>query len=263
MHGAMCVALRHRPGVSVLTPTHRPVGEYLGELHSSLEAQSGVDWEWVLQLDGDESLVEAIPEAIRRDERVAVEANGCWLGQAVTRNLALVRTNHPLLQTVDADDLLEPGSLAAAATALEADPDAALAFGRTREVALDGALVEGKNLYPPGRIPPGVFARDWERRGGSCSVVMPSIMWRTAVVDAACGWPASVAGMDVLLLLQVTSTHPALCLDRYTYRYRQHPEQVTRSALRFQMRPRYRTMARRMLAARSQQASEDWQAERR
>jgi glycosyltransferase involved in cell wall biosynthesis len=232
----------------VLTPAHRPVGEYLEELHASLDGQEGVEWEWVLQLDGDDELHQHIPDAIRRDGRVAIEANGRWLGQSVTRNLALVRTRHQLLQTVDADDVLEPGALAAAASALEADGEAALAFGRTREIGVDGRLVEGKNLYPPGRVAPGTFARDWERRGGSCSVVMPSIMWRTAVVDAACGWPAAVAGMDVLLLLAVTSRHPALSLERYTYRYRQHPDQVHRSALRHEMRPRYRALARRMLA---------------
>lgn len=242
--------MRDLPRVSVLTPAHRPVDEYLLELHASLDAQEGVEWEWVLQLDGDGSLLDAIPEAIRSDERVAVQANGRWLGQSVTRNLGLVRTRHPYLQTVDADDVLEPGALETAAAALEAEPDAALAFGRTRDIAPDGTLVEGKNLYPPGLIPPEVFARDWELRGGSCSVVMPSIMWRTAAVDAACGWPASVAGMDVLLLLAVTSSRPAICLDRYTYRYRQHPEQVHRSALRFEMRPSYRALARRMLAAR-------------
>lgn len=237
------------PRVSVLTPAHRPVGDYLEELHASLDAQEGVEWEWVLQLDGDDALADAIPDSLRRDERVSIAANGRWLGQSVTRNLALVRTRHPLLQTVDADDVLEPGALAAAAGALDADPEAALAFGRTREIALDGELVEGKNLYAPGRIAPQVFARDWEERGGSCSVVMPSIMWRTAAVDAACGWPASVAGMDVLLLLAVTRARPALCLDRYTYRYRQHAGQIHRSALRFEMRPCYRALARRMLAA--------------
>src|ERR1043166_94815 len=96
-----------RSGVSILTPLHRPVASHLTELHASLHAQREVEWEWVVQIDGDASLLGHVPEAIREDPRVALEANGRWLGQSVTRNLALVRTRHRLLQTVDADDLLE------------------------------------------------------------------------------------------------------------------------------------------------------------
>jgi glycosyltransferase involved in cell wall biosynthesis len=238
-------------GVSILTPVHRPVSRYLSELHASLDAQVGVEWEWVVQLDGDASLIEQVPEDIRGDDRVKLEANGRWLGQSLTRNLALVRTRHRLLQTVDADDLLEPDALAAGVEAMDAYPDVALVFGRTHDLAPDGELADGKNLYPPGRIAPGVLGADWERRGGSCSIVVPSVMWRTAAVESEGGWPASVAGMDVLLLLAVSSGSPALCLDRYTYRYRQHPDQTHRGALRHEMRPRYRELARRMLAARA------------
>src|SRR4051794_4357529 len=93
--------------VSIVTPVHRPVPGYLAELHASLDGQVGVEWEWVIQIDGDASLMAKIPVAIRADSRVSVEANGRWLGQAATRNLALVRTSHRLLQTVDADDVLE------------------------------------------------------------------------------------------------------------------------------------------------------------
>src|SRR5918912_1151656 len=131
------------------------------------------------------------------------------------------------------------------------NPDVAIVFGRTRNLLASGELVEGKNLYRPGRIAPGLLAQDWQRRGGSCSIVVPSAMWRTAAVEAQCGWTASAAGEDVLLLLAVTARHPALCLDAYTYRYRQHADQTHRGALREQMRPHYRALACRMLAARA------------
>jgi glycosyltransferase involved in cell wall biosynthesis len=237
-------------GVSIVTPVNRPVPRYLAELHASLDGQDEVEWEWVVQLDGDAALIDLVPAGILGDPRVRLEANGRWLGQAVTRNLALVRTSHRLLQTVDADDTLEPGALAAGVEAMAARPDVALVFGRTRNLMPDGALVEGKNPYPPGPIAPGRLGADWERRDGSCPIVVPSVMWRTAAVEAEGGWAASAAGEDVLLLLAVNSWHPALCLDRYTYRYRQHPEQTHRGALREEMRPRYRDLARRMLGAR-------------
>jgi glycosyltransferase involved in cell wall biosynthesis len=237
-------------GVSIVTPVNRPVPRYLAELHASLHGQDDVEWEWVVQLDGNHSLMDAIPAAIHADRRVRLEANGRWLGQAVTRNLALVRTTHRLLQTVDADDVLEPGALAAAVEAMAAHPDVALVFGRTRDLMPDGTLVEGKNPYPPGTIAAGVLAADWQRREGSCPIVVPSVMWRAAAVEAEGGWAASAAGEDVLLLLAVSACHPALCLDRYTYRYRQHPDQTHRGALRELMRPSYRELGRRMLAAR-------------
>jgi glycosyltransferase involved in cell wall biosynthesis len=235
--------------VSVVTPVHRPVPRYLEELHASLNAQRGVDWEWVIQIDGGRSLLRRIPWAVRADPRVALEANGRWLGEAVTRNLALLRAKHPLLQTVDADDLLLPGALAAGAAALDAEPDLALAFGRTLEI-VDGRRVEGKNLYAPGRLRPGRLVRDWERRGGSCSIVVASAMWRTDRIRAHGGWPASVAGTDVLLLLAVSGAHPARCLDADTYLYRSHPDQMHRSEVRSAMRWKYRQLARSMIAAR-------------
>lgn len=179
---------------------HRPDPTYLAQLHESLDAQSGVTWEWAIQIDGGRSLMRRVPGDIRADGRVTLDNNGRWFGQAVTRNLALARVKHPLLQTVDADDLLLPGALAVAARALTADAELALAFGRTLRLRPDGARVPGKNPYPPGRLEPGRLARDWHRRGGSCPIVVGSVMWRTACVDAQGGWPALVAGMDVLLL---------------------------------------------------------------
>jgi len=245
-------AMASSPAVSVLTPVRRPVGRFLHELHASLEGQRSVTWEWILQVDGGESLLRRLPHAIRTDPRVSVEANGRWFGQAVTRNLALARAGYELLQTVDADDVLLPGALAAGAAALVAEPDLALVFGRTWRLLPDGRRRRGKNLYRPGRIDPGVLLRDWERRGGSCSIVVASAMWRTACVRAHGGWPAAVAGLDVLLLLAVNGLHPARCLDCDTYLYRTHPEQVHRSAVRFAMRPHYRRIARQMMSARSE-----------
>jgi glycosyltransferase involved in cell wall biosynthesis len=234
----------------VLTPVYRPIGRYLTELHASLVAQVGVEWEWIIQVDGGPSLLRRLPAAILADPRVDARANGRWLGQAVSRNLALARVRHPLLQTADADDVLLPGALAAAASELDRESDLGIVFGRTRSLAMDGVFGVGKNPYPPGRIAPGVLARDWERRGGSCSIVVGSVMWRTSCVCAEGGWPAAVAGTDVLLLLAVASLYPAHCLDRDTYVYRSHPGQVHRTPLRYLTRPQYRALARRMLAAR-------------
>jgi glycosyltransferase involved in cell wall biosynthesis len=238
--------------VSVLTPVRHLVGSYLAELHASLDAEADVEWEWVIQVDGGRSLLRSVPADIRSDPRVSLEANGRWLGQSITRNLALARVRHPALQTVDADDLLLPGALPAAVAVLRADPEVGLAFGRTWEQRSDGGRTLAKNPYPPGRLEPGVLVRDWERRGGSCSIVVGSVMWRTACVFAHGGWPASVAGPDVLLLLAVAGVHPAVCIDRDTYVYRTHPGQVHRGPLRHAMRPVYRTLARRMIAAREE-----------
>jgi glycosyltransferase involved in cell wall biosynthesis len=240
------------PPVSLLTPVHRPRPCRLTELHESLDAQAGVDWEWTIQVDGGMSLLRQIPRDIRDDPRVALEANGRWFGQAVTRNLALARVRHPLLQTVDDDDLLFPGAIAAAACALTAEPALGLAFGRTWRLRLDGRRVPGKNPYPPGSIEPGVLAGDWRRRGGSCPIVVGSVMWRTACIEAQGGWPAAVAGMDVLLLLAVAHLHPARHLDADTYVYRDHRDQIHRDPLRYAMRPHYQALARRMLDARGE-----------
>jgi glycosyltransferase involved in cell wall biosynthesis len=248
--------MAHRlPPISVLTPVHRPEPRYLAQLHESLDAQTGVTWEWVIQIDGGRSLMRRVPRDVRADGRVTLDANGRWLGQAVTRNIALARVRHPYMQTVDADDLLLPGALETAGRALAGDTDLGLVFGRTLRLRRDGGRVPAKNPYPPGRLEPGRLARDWHRRGGSCPIVVGSVMWRTACVDAQGGWPALVAGMDVVLLLRVANAAPASCIDADTYLYRSHEAQVHRSALRFAMRPHYRVLARRMLAADGQRGS--------
>jgi len=238
------------PAVSVLTPVHRPQSRFLAQLHESLCEQAAVDWEWAIQIDGGRSLLRRVPHDIRQDSRVGLDANGRWLGQAVTRNIALARVRHDLLQTVDADDVLLPGALAATARTLTSESDIALAFGRTSWLRSDGARLPAKNPYPPGRIAAGRIADDWRHRGGSCPIVVGSVMWRTSHIDAHGGWPAIVAGPDVMLLLAVTTSHPARHIETATYLYRSHTAQLHRGSLRFAMRPHYRRLTRRMLSAR-------------
>jgi len=158
-----------------------------------------------MQLDRGGSLIEHVPEDIRGDDLVKLEANGRWVRQSLTRQPG---ARPDRLPTPGHGRRRRPAPLDALGRRVEAmdgHPDVALVFGRTRDLAPDGELVEAKNLYPPGRIAPGVWGADWERRGGSCSIVVPTVMGGRPPSDSERGWPASVAGMDVLLLPAVSS----------------------------------------------------------
>jgi hypothetical protein len=77
------------PTVSVLTAARTPEPAFLLDAYASLRVQSGVGWEWLIQLDGE--MGHELPPEIVADHRVQVAANGRHLGTAATRNRALLR----------------------------------------------------------------------------------------------------------------------------------------------------------------------------
>src|ERR1039458_5787847 len=92
--------------ISVITPTHKPEAPYLEEAYEGLCAQD-VNWEWVLQFDGERW---DMPSYLLGDDRVRLECNGKHLGVAMTRNRACVRARGELVQVLDSDDVLLPGA---------------------------------------------------------------------------------------------------------------------------------------------------------
>jgi len=211
------------PDVSIVTAVYRP--RYLAETWEAGRAQDGVDWERVVQVDGTPAdAAEWVPPEIAGDERVHVEARSHF-GIAVTRNMALLRTRADFVQTLDHDDILLPGALAALAAALRADDSLAFCFGEHVNLLPDGTLEPrpAAKRTQPGRIEPGVVVERW--RTGAHGMVPNATMWRKDYLYAYGGWTALPVGDDYGVMFAVADRHPVAFIDREILRYRRYPQQ--------------------------------------
>jgi glycosyltransferase involved in cell wall biosynthesis len=216
--------------VSVLTAVSPSHLRYLDEAHESLERERDVAWEWVVQLDGG-LRPEEVAGTIRADARVSVAANPGSLGAAATRNRGLTRCSADLVQNLDGDDVLLPGSLRAGVEALRSDASLAFAFGRTADLLGDGRVVskwEGAVPYPPGRIEAGALD-GYFLSEGTDPLPMSSLMWRKVRIYEAGGWAALSSLEDAALVYAAAARWPCYYLDRETQLWRVHPDQMTRS----------------------------------
>jgi glycosyltransferase involved in cell wall biosynthesis len=127
------------PDISVIVPTYRRPG-LLAEAVRSALSQQGVTVE-VLVLD--DSLEGSAREAVAAlgDARVTYRKREAPSGgnPAVVRNEGWPLAQGRLVAFLDDDDLVEPGAYRALAAALDADPGAAMAFGRVEPFGASGA----------------------------------------------------------------------------------------------------------------------------
>jgi glycosyltransferase involved in cell wall biosynthesis len=113
------------PRVAVITPCYDD-GPLLKEAVASVREAEPVDLVVVDDGSTDAGTLAVLEELGRRGTRVVRRENG---GLAEARATGLAATSAPFVYPLDADDLLEPGALAAMADALERHPDAAVAWG--------------------------------------------------------------------------------------------------------------------------------------
>ena len=218
--------------VTVVTAARTPPADWLLEAYDSLRQPGEVSWEWALQIDGTVEDVRAVPPSIRSDPRVRVEPNGRWLGTAATRNRALSRSNGEFVQNLDADDLVLPGALDSAVRALQEEPTAAFAFGRTVHLHEDGRLThpwETEVAFPPGRIEPGVVSDFWLRHGWDGMPISP-VMWRRSHLFAIGGWAALSTLEDTAPVMTAAELWPSVYIDLDAQVYRINETQATASA---------------------------------
>jgi glycosyltransferase involved in cell wall biosynthesis len=123
------------PLVSVLIPAHR-AGRWVGAAIRSALAQTHPAVEVVVVDDGspDDTRERAEEVAARHPDRVTV-LSVANRGASAARNLAFARSRGRYIQYLDADDVLDPGKVAAQVAVLEAGPPLGLASGRWRRFA--------------------------------------------------------------------------------------------------------------------------------
>lgn len=125
------------PRVTIGLPVYN--GErFVAEAIESVLAQTMTDWELIIC---DNASTDATPEIARRyaaqDPRVKYFRNGQNIGLARNFNLAFAKNRSPYFKWLAHDDVCLPEFLERCVAALDADPDASVAYPRFR--AFDGA----------------------------------------------------------------------------------------------------------------------------
>jgi glycosyltransferase involved in cell wall biosynthesis len=111
------------PRISIITPVYNAI-RYLPETWESIRAQTFTDWEWMVWEDGsDDGSLEWLQSLAAADPRVRVLHGERTTLPAAGRNRAIASARGELLALLDADDLWEPGKLAAQVALLDTHRD--------------------------------------------------------------------------------------------------------------------------------------------
>jgi Glycosyl transferase family 2 len=214
------------PDVSIITAATRPA--YLAGLYEAIAAQS-VDWEWIVQLDGEALAWRPAAEADWvNDPRVAVAWNPKPLGSGTTRNQALMRSSATRIMCVDDDDRLPASSIEHLVAALHANEDCFGAWGETRSFSDDPSRTAPfKGWDAPGRIEAGTVLRTFERTG-RFPVHVGAMLWRRTHLVAVGGYAALPRSVDTNPFLACEGLFPHVYVNKPAYLYRLHEDQMTK-----------------------------------
>ena len=200
------------PRISVIVPSYNS-GPFLRQALLSVLEQVPAAHEVVVQDGGstDETL-----EILRSfGERVA------WVsapdnGQSDALNRALARAAGAVVLWLNADDVLLPGALAAAAAAFVADPDLAFAYGDFDIIDGAGSLVRRYHSSP----------YSWEKVfAGGCYIFSGSLFVQRQTLMEIGGYDTSLrACMDFDLMLRLGGAGPSRHLGRTIAQLRMHGE---------------------------------------
>lgn len=203
----------------VIVPVRAPA-PWLGEALESVLAQDPAPAEVVVVDDGSEPAVEA-PDGVRVVRR---DASG---GPAAARDAGLRELDTDLIAFCDADDVWEPGKLAAQLEALEHHPGASVCFGRADVIGPDGRptgehweeLAPG--LHEASELAPLLYERN--------PIPFASAVVRRPALEAAGGFagPAPLASDWDLWLRLAAAGHAFVCEPGARIRYRRHPGGVS------------------------------------
>jgi glycosyltransferase involved in cell wall biosynthesis len=231
------------PQVSVVLPVHRTAPEFLREAIESVKAQRNVRWELVIVLDAASAACARVArEAAALDPdrvRVVGTEGGTPRGLSGARNLGVAETRGPRIGFLDADDVIEPDSLATRLAAMEARPEAAMVVGSSLfwHSWTGDAADRGRDYVPalglePGTVypPPSFVPRFLGGRGAipcTCSILV-----NRAAIDAIGGFDESFRDLyeDQAFYARLGLRFPVLAEEHVLDRYRQHPESMTARA---------------------------------
>jgi glycosyltransferase involved in cell wall biosynthesis len=189
--------------IAVIVPTHND-GELAQGAVESVMGEPNVEVIVVDDGSTDPASVAAI-SALERDGIRVLRQPGRGPGPA--RLAGAHATSAPLLFPLDADDMIEPGALAALAAALERHPEAAFAWGDYHEFGGKDERYRAPHSFMP-----------WSTT--YLNLYSPAILIRRDALLAAGGWPASLYEDWSLLLGLIEQGCSGVYVEQVTYHRR-------------------------------------------
>ena len=220
------------PLVSVITPVLPAHSAWLSDTWESLRQQDAEsdhpwEWEWLVQRDGPEPLLEPLPD----DGRIHEQANPVAFGPALARTLALARARGSLVKVLDADDRLTPGQLAREVAVFRSHPEVGWLTSAALDLMPDGRCVAPGPEAQEGEIPIGWVADRWRQQDRRLPVHPATLCVRSELLRALGGWMALPASEDTGLLLALNAVAKGWHLGPTGLLYRKWPSQLTASSL--------------------------------
>ena len=210
--------------LSVITPVYRPVPKHLLAAYESVVSQklpSGWEWEWIVQEDGDTGVCESI---LPKDPRIKL-GSGRHSGVAITRNLALARSNGACIKNLDQDDVLTPGVLTRDLEVFGENPDVQWTTSKALDLLPDGSTAGFDGDPPAGRLKPGLVVELWRARHYRLPVHPTTICIRRRLVTALGGWMAVPGSDDTGLLVSASVVSAGYFHGEVGLLYRKWPGQ--------------------------------------
>ena len=123
------------PLISVVTPAYNASG-FIAETIRSVQKQSLTDWEHIVIDDGStDDTVAVVEQNADKRLRLIRQENA---GQSAAQNAGLAVAKGTRIVMLDADDLMLEGAFQRLSDALDACPEAVLAYGKSWLIDLDG-----------------------------------------------------------------------------------------------------------------------------
>lgn len=154
-----------------------------------------------------------------------IEDHEAHIGRRRAEGFRLSTGRHEFVSFVDSDDRVLPGAFAACLEALQASPEAAMAFTLEERIDASGNIVGGpiKNWeYLRSQMGASRFAFHYAHH---------LCVYRLALVAQHLDEMAAFPFMaESVLHARVLSSHSAVLVPRVGYQWRQHPGQTSRTA---------------------------------
>jgi len=221
-----------RPRVSVIT-IFLNEERFLGEAIESVRAQTFTDWELILvddgSRDGSADIARSYTNAEPARIRYLRHPGGTNRGMSASRNRGIEASRGDLVAFLDGDDVWLPDKLREQVARLDAEPRAALVYGRTliwhgwapKPAAADFCYplgVKPDRLYEPPRLF-NVLMHNRAQTPTTCNAIM-----RRTLFDRVGGFADAFTGMfeDQVFFAKALLSAPAYVDGRTWAKYRQH-----------------------------------------
>lgn len=226
------------PQVSVVMPAHNSAA-FIAEAIESVLAQRSVSLELIVIDDGSKDESAAIAQGYS-DPRVVLLQNASAGGPSRARNQGIRAARAPYIAFLDSDDVMSADSMQGAVDALDASPEAVIAFGDLRRIDPAGHVTVPSVLagYPAFRqVPKSTLADGWSliRREDFARGLLHenfigtgSVVFRVAALRGEQPFDETLFNSeDRDLWFRLARRGDALYSNRITYSYRINPNSIS------------------------------------